>query len=157
MKKKLLYITLILLCVFVIKGGVSAEMKKDSKNIFMKIFFIPFEVSTYIPVTMNDIEDRSLNTIWFAKDHVFSKEIKKILESNRTDKTIDNKVIRLKVVFLKDNHIYYIDQNGIVLKDNKIHFLLSKEKLNKIEKSILYFSGIVDVEAAEKLFNENEE
>ncbi|MBI1912830.1 MAG: hypothetical protein HYS21_12625 [Deltaproteobacteria bacterium] len=152
--KKFVISFFILLSLF-LEGGATAKMKEDP-NIFMKIFFIPFKVSTYIPVTMDHIEERSLNTIWFAKNHVFGEEIKKILESSRTDKKIDNKIIRLKVEFLEDNHKYYIDQNGIVLKDDKINYLLSKEEMSKLEKSILYFSEVIDLKAARKIFKESE-
>jgi hypothetical protein len=133
---------------------VNSEMTNNKGRPSMKIYFVPFEIETYVPITMNDIESKSKYEIWFYGEHAFCNKIQRLLESNKTNAKIDNKVIRLKVEIFKNEGIiaYYVDQEGVVVKNKEETFYLSKDKLKTIEKEILYFSGVVDIKTSRKLF-----
>ncbi len=74
----------------------------------------------------------------------FCDKLKTMFESQHTQTEIDKKKIRLKMEDFKDKVVYYVDQNGIVLKNNSESFKLEKSEMDTIEQGIIYFSGVVD-------------
>lgn len=142
MKYRVYVILFLLLGLFLnFNGGNTKEMKHVDKEAIMKIYFIPFEIETYVPVTILNIEDSSIYELRFVKEHIFCTELRNLLESNKVNNKIDNKAIRLKVEFTREKNVYYVDQKGVVLKNNETYYQLSKKAMQKIEKEILYLSG----------------
>ncbi len=77
--------------------------------------------------------------------------LRKALEAKATQKKIDNRVIRLKVEFVSDGNVFYVDQEGVVLKNDQKGFQISKKQREEIEREILYFSGVVDFKESKRL------
>lgn len=138
-------------------AGFTMEARAADK-VLMKLYFIPFEIQTYLPVTMEDIENKSSKRIWFSGDHAFCTWIQEALQSKRIDAKIDSNNIRLKVEIVDKNNfvrsIYYVDSKGKVLKDGKKTFLLSEAVMKKIAEDIRYFSGVVDINASREFLKE---
>ncbi len=120
-------------------------------EILMKIYFIPFTIETYTPVTQNNIEEKSLHAIWFTQPNPFIGRLHSLLQSSPTQEKVDDRVIRLKVEFVKEREVFYVDQDGIGTKDSKKYYKLSKKVQDEVEKAILYFSGVIDIKANKEL------
>lgn len=125
-----------------------------SAEILMKIYFIPFAIETYVPVTESNIEDTSIYAIWFTQQHPFISRLHKLLQSKRITGKMDNRVVRLKVEFVKENEVFYVDRDGIVAKDSADYYKLSQKAQNEIESEIKHFSGVVDIKAKRALEKE---
>lgn len=78
-------------------------------------------------------------------------KLRKVLESKATRKKINNRAIRLKVEFVSDGNVFFVDQEGVVLKNEQRGFQISKRQREEIEREILYFSGVVDVNESRNL------
>lgn len=143
--KNIIYTFIALLICFTL-----ADAKADSKASAgvpkMSLYFLEFKTKTYAAVTMENIEDSSDYRFFFYKRNPFMDEIRTILETRRTKEAIDNHLIRLKIILSdKDKQtVYYVDSNGVVLKNDKT-FLLDDKELKRLEKQVLYFNGVVDV------------
>ena len=141
--KKLFWITLLVLplLMLVVAKGESSKMRQA----VAKIFFIPFEIETYMPVSTKNIEEYSQNIIGFYNQHEFCKMLPEVLERTKKKVDIDNKKIRFKFENYVDKKIYFIDQSGVVKRNDGRTFILNKEELKKLEAGILYFSGVIDL------------
>lgn len=128
-----------------------ATQTPGESKAFAKIYFVPFAVKTFAPITMEEIKGKGIHAIWFTKGHPFISKLEKTLESKATEKKINNRVIRLKVAFGKEGNVFYVDQEGIVLKNDQKSFQISKKQREEIERDILYFSGVVDVKESKSL------
>ena len=147
---KLLVFLLVIGISFVNVEG-NPELEKVDYKVIVKIYFIPFKDETYGPITIDDIEDASIYSIWFTEKNAFIEKLKKLLESKEKSKGVDNDVIRLKVEFVEERSIYFVDQEGNVMKNHKSNFRIPKKELENLEKEILYFSGVVDLKAGKDL------
>ncbi|MFQ5853603.1 MAG: hypothetical protein ACE5JU_23845 [Candidatus Binatia bacterium] len=129
-------------------------MRKEVHEPLMRIYFLPFGIVTYLPITMSNIEETSDYAIWFMKkhppeegEHPFISKIQKLLQSRPVRVAINEFAIRLKVVL--NNDVFFVDQNGIVLeKSSGKTFSLSKPQMEEIENDIKYFSGVIDIRAS---------
>lgn len=142
-------LAIILFLVLLVEGtGVTIEEK--GHEAMMRVYFIPFAIETYVPITMTNIEDKSLHAIWFTKEHPLINKLRNLLRLRPAREDIDNRVVRLKVQFVRDT--FYVDQEGRVIEENTgKKFRLSKKQLDEIEKSILYFAGVIDIKASKSL------
>jgi hypothetical protein len=125
----------------------SKEQRESGEEPTMKIYYEEFSSVPYGPTTAESIEKWQDLLIWFYGDHQFIGNFKKLLEKKKTDKSIDDKKIRLKAVIKNgDNEsIYLVDYYGIVAKsDTKYTYILTKEELKKINDELVYFHGVVD-------------
>jgi hypothetical protein len=95
----------------------------------MKIYYIPFKVETYIPVTIDDIEKRAFYSFKVPESSKLTIELKKLLNANIPG-TFNNKAVRLKVI--EGSNIYYVDSLGNIYNLNKI----TKTKLGDLENII---------------------
>jgi hypothetical protein len=122
----------------------------DTKFKTMKIHFIPFLVETYVPVTMSDIESSSHVVLWFTQSHIFMNDLRRVLTARRASRSIDDRVIRLKVEL--DTETFFVDKDGVVFEPSTgASFRLTSDDLSDVQKRILYFSGVVDIKASERL------
>lgn len=90
----------------------------EEKEIY-KIFYIPFDVETYIPITPDNIEKNAHYV--FEKS---SKEIDRIFIYSKQCKSIsplrsDFKTTRAKIIKIKSGEFINIDQDRYLLIDNK--------------------------------------
>jgi hypothetical protein len=116
----------------------------SKKEPFSKLYFTEFKTKTYFPITMEDVEKQSDYRFYFYKKNPLLNDIKKILETRSTKNTIDNKCIRLKISY-SEGEKYFVDCNGVVLKNGKETFLLSDSELKRLEGQILNLNGVVDI------------
>lgn len=134
--------------------GAEAFDNKDTDRFLMKVYFLPFTIETYVPVTIDNIKTDSSNKIWFSYTHMFHKYMQEILEKNKGKTKINKLAIRMKVEFVNKNNFiyaqYYVDRDGKVLKNNGETFLLSQMMMREIEEKIAYFSGVVDIIACKE-------
>ena len=140
----ILFIVLISFFLIILYKGVSNEMENTKQECLFRVDLIPFRIETYVPVNKSDIGITSHYRIGFYKKHEFCDKLKTMFESQHTQTEINEKMIRLKMQDFEDKVVYYVDQNGIVLKNNSESFKLVKSEMDTIEQGIIYFSGVVD-------------
>jgi hypothetical protein len=104
----------------------SSDSLRDSSYL---IYYIPFNVETYIPVTKSNIEEKS-----HYKFNISSKEfilhIKTMLNAMKEGQFLPKRV-RLKLVM--DSIEYFFDSEGGVEIDRR-HFKVDKYELEEIIK-----------------------
>jgi hypothetical protein len=132
------------------------DARTELDHPLMRVYFIPFDVLTYVGITMDSVENASTYAIWFMKgrppareeEHIFISKLRRHLESRPAPgKKIADNFIRLKVDF--GEQTFFVDQKGtIVEKDSGKTFTLSKAQMRQIENDILYFAGVVDLRAS---------
>lgn len=145
---------LVLLLAVSIGERAEPEMRRDSDQTRMRVYFIPFEIQTYSAVTMNDIEAKSLYALWFTKEHSLISKFRRLLQSRPSPEKIDNMVIRLKVEL--PTLVFYVDQEGRVLERNRGDtFQLSKKQMAELKSSIVYFDGVIDIRASKDVKQAN--
>ncbi len=84
----------------------------------MKIYYIPFRNQTYLPVTVENIEEKSLYTFNVPAHSDLAIELTKLLNSDIPG-VFDYYRVRLKMV--KGNTSYYVDTKGNIINiSNKI-------------------------------------
>jgi hypothetical protein len=115
----------------------------------MRLYFlVPFSIETFTPVTMENIGIQFGREVWFMEDRPFIMELVTMLKSHPTKKEIAAKGIRLKVDLGPVRGMYFVDKEGTVLKrDSKTTFQLSVEELERLERKLESFIGVVDVKA----------
>lgn len=149
------WILLMSICALGILEGEGAERHSVNRNgmILMRLYFTPFETTTYVPLTMENIEDRSTYAIWFPRDtsrreneHPLVSKLRRSLQSQPATGGIDHSFIRLKVVI--ENDVFYVDHGGFVFHpSSRKTFTVSKKEMLEIEEEISRLSGVVDVRA----------
>ena len=97
----------------------------------IKVYFIPFEVETYIPVTVATIECKA-HEVWLLsrKNAIYLSSIIAPVE----EKEFDERKVRIKII--GDGRPYYIDSSGVVLK-GALNFQIDKIKFNRLSGSIV--------------------
>jgi hypothetical protein len=119
----------------------------------MKLYFIPFAASTYVPVTTKNIEESSGHVIWLVKElggateHPFGGELEKVLQAHRVQTAFSEDFVRLKVE--TRGKIFFVDNKGaVVLHPGGTTYRISQVEMKRIEKEILNFSGVIDMKAS---------
>jgi len=117
-----------------------------------RVYFIPFDVTTFVPVTMGNIEEAATFEISLvgpegnSEPHQFIKSLRAMIQARAAKAPLNDLAVRLKLVLAAET--YYIDAAGGVLEvSSKRTFLLQKTELRRIERSIEGFSGVVDMKA----------
>jgi hypothetical protein len=98
---------------------------------FMKIYYMPFGIQTYVPVTKEDIEKRALYRLNVPQSSKDAIKILGLLDSGHETDDFNNQVVRLKVV-TSAGRSYYADSMGNVEALSK----RSRISLNDLEKVI---------------------
>lgn len=129
----------------VLEGG---AMSKDLHTTLH--FVMPFSIETYIPITMESVENDSYE-VWIMKDHKAAKELIQALQLRPSHKAIHEKEIRFKADFGSSGGIFFLDKEGIVLRKNDgLHFELSEKQLEHVEHLLQDMIGVVDVRAYDR-------
>lgn len=136
-------------------AGGSTMSQHSNSRVMMEIYFVPFAIETYIPITMDEIVDKAHHVIWFSKEHPLISKLRRLLTSAISTARVDNDVIRLKVSF--QGQQFFVDKDGVVVDPTTgTNYVLTHEQLVDIETSILYFSGVIDVKASKEVMRKNE-
>jgi hypothetical protein len=121
-----------------------------------RVYFTPFKVTTYVPLTMDDIEKKATYTIWFLKEHPsrrdgehpFVSKLRLLLRAHATREDIAPQFVRLKVVF--PHETYVADTNGTVIQvGTEQRFRLTEQEMNEITQGLVNFSGVIDIQAGQ--------
>lgn len=159
--RKILFSFIFMAVIFVSSltaGGTELNKPKDMERILMRIYFTPFTSETYVPLTMEEIEERCTYMIWFIKEHPstrlkehpFVLKLKNLFGLKSTNVQIDNLLIRLKVIL--GDEIFFVDKNGVVLnKSTERTFSLSKTQRMEIQEEIINYSGVIDVRTSKDI------
>jgi hypothetical protein len=138
----ILIIGLSILSVLMTSSGVRAD-----KPLMRLFFVVPFSIETYVPITIQNIEEQG-HTIWFMEEQPFISELLNMLKSRPTKRQILTKGVRLKADFGESGSVFFIDRNGSILQQNTgATFNLSAEQLEQLQRQLHYFIGVVDVKA----------
>ena len=130
-------------------GGMGVAQRAEEKAI-MEIYFIPFGVQTFFPVTMNDIENRSHHSIQVYGNKEFARTVLKLISGEKTVQNINGEAIRMKVVYLKEGTVFYIDAQGIGVTNKGATFSLEKNRLAEIENKLLNLQNVVGIKNIKK-------
>lgn len=114
----------------------------------LKIYYVPFRVETFVPITTEDIEAQSDLVIWIYDNDPLVSEIISLFKGEKPSKEIrDVPVghlnIRLKIENLNDGTAYFVDKGGILQTNKGDRFLLSPSQIEKIEAKITSLRGVV--------------
>jgi len=116
----------------------------------LRLYFLPFSIETYLPVTAANIEEHG-HAIWFMEEHPFISKLRSMLQAHPAKSEILSKGIRLKADFRIPKAVFLVDRNGTVQrKDSGATFRLEQREVDQLEQEIRYFFGIVDVKAFER-------
>lgn len=96
------------------------------------VYFIPFEVETYVPVTKNDIISQAWEKWTISSKDQHYQLIKLLDKGNK--KEFDEGMVRCLI--LSDNQTYLIDYNGVVIKDGTSGVVIDKSKFLQFRKSL---------------------
>ena len=128
------------------------EWKNADDQPLIKIYLIPFALSSSLEATQEDIEHKSHIVLWIFDNDKAAGEFKKLILANRTaGAPLENSQIRLKVVFPKENITVFVDREGHALKNPENKYAFSKADLQKIEQKIRSFVGVIDIKQSEAM------
>lgn len=97
------------------------------------IYFVPFDIHTYSPITNNNIKEYAWEK-WEvdSKDKVM--ELKSIIKNN--EKKYDfNKIYIRSIIYFKDKTIY-LDTKGVASDNLKTGVIIDKEKFIEFGRSL---------------------
>jgi len=141
----------ILLSLVIFVGSVVAARRAMADEPLLRLYFVPFAIETYIPITTANIEEHG-NTIWFLEAHPFIPKLSAALKSRPTKRQILSNGIRLKADLGPSAGVFFVDRNGTVLNEQSgATFVLLPKELERLEKEIRYFIGVVDVKASKRV------
>jgi hypothetical protein len=95
------------------------------------VYFIPFELETYIPITPATIKCQALEK-WAVSDETQVSHLIDILKQG-VEATFDDHRVRVKVSV--HNKTYYIDSEGVVRKGKK-NYKIDKLEFTKFGESL---------------------
>jgi len=96
------------------------------------VYFIPFEVETYAPVTPATIISQAWEKWTISSEPETSRLINLLNLGNQAD--FDEK--RVRGLVISDNQTYFIDSNGVVIRKGKLYMFKEKGELGiTIEKT----------------------
>ncbi len=127
-----------------------AEGPCESQTPALKLYFIPFKMETLEPVKMGkSIELESTAALWVYDNDKVVGDIKSILQRAKEPTkenvlTIRKTQIRLKVVFPKESLTYYVDKDGILLKNRNLS-QMTAEQMEELELKIKNLTSILDL------------
>ncbi len=124
-------------------GGGTAQGIEEKTT--MKIYYVPFEVETFVPITMEDIESRSHLVLWIYDNEQLVAEILSLLQGEKTSKEINDAGIRLKIENVKDETVFSVDREGVGFTNKGDRFLLTKAQVDKLQVKIMSLRGVVHV------------
>ena len=106
----------------------------QSQEAVALIYYIPFNIETYVPVTVDDIEKRAHLKLVLLEESDLLGRLAKLLSDNKVRGSFDGRVVRLKVVLKKE--VYFVDADGGV-KHNGSEYTINPDEIEKIVKELL--------------------
>jgi len=153
--------------IFLVLFRVSGNSIAFAAEPLLRLYYIPFDIETFIPVTKTVISKGS--PIVFLKKHPFISELLKSLqahtpyerkpseeptaplEPSQKDEDRDRGNYRLKADFGSSVGIFWVTQGGGVIKEDGAHFFLTKNEMELLDQKIKYFHGVVDTAVASQI------
>lgn len=115
------YFALILSFIFLFPNAGKVETGEMK---MVKVFYLPFDVATYLPVTPVNIEKEAQCVFRFPFQGDDIKKLKDILNTEKRGNFID-KLVRLKIVGLYSEDVY-VDIKGGLRKGNNESKLINR-------------------------------
>jgi hypothetical protein len=116
---------------FIIFVGCSNhELVRSKKDIFVKVYYLPFPIATYVPVTMSNIGTGQPKEIYLTKEEV--NDIYEVFQRVSPMPIFTDATVRLKIAIPNKKDIY-IEQTGVVLNGEEVQ-KINIEGLKKLEK-----------------------
>jgi len=123
----------------------------------MEVYFTPFDARTFLALTMQNVEEQSTFKFRFvfenpltSPDHPFGKKLRRMLTATKTSEKISQTSIRLKVKY--PEAVFFADRDGRVFSERTgERYQLTKKRMAEIESDIMYFSGVVDLDALKNM------
>lgn len=106
----------------------------------MAIYYIPFGIQTYIPVTTEDIKPRSFYKLCIRNQKTI-KAIEAVM-SAKADGVMVKKMVRAKVVMPTSGKVFFVDSTGGVIAENDGEFRINAEDLENILMSYIKENNI---------------
>jgi hypothetical protein len=123
MNKKTFYALFIGFCALACKSPGEAKMTA---------YYIPFSVETYIPVTVEDIEEKAHFVFLIEGDYL--KKINELL-TKKSEGTFDGQKVRMKLK--SKNGDLFVDANGGVVGPDHREFKISALELENLITPLL--------------------
>jgi len=124
----------------------------ERSPVITRMYFIPFDVTTFVPVTTRNIEEAATVEINLVGPegnggpHPFVKSLRAMIKAHVSKAPLNDLAVRLKLVL--EDETYYVDAAGGVLEvSSKRTFRLQKAELRRIEQALEGFAGVVDMKA----------
>ncbi len=119
---------------FLFLVGVAMLIHARPPETSVKIYYIPFDVQTYEPVSADNIDNQAFIVISMRRDWI-SEEILSCITPT-TPISMDKKGVRLKIIIKNDVYLFDANGNGVMnhkravfLNTNKIGHILSAKKV----------------------------
>jgi len=126
--------------------------RSDDSAVISRLYFLPFNTETFVPVTMDRIEAAALVDLVLVNPQSrgdvqpFVKTLRGMMVGRVPAGRLNELAIRLKLVL--EGKTYYVDARGTVLEAASGRtFRLEKSDLNRIESSIHALTGAIDMKA----------
>ncbi len=150
------YFFVIILCLVFIGNPTWAGECMTAEPIAKLYFVVPFSIETYIPITIESIEEGAAHHVVFMNPHSFVEKLPGVLQSHPTNKTLNLKGIRLKFKLYDSESVFWVDREGVVGREgSNTNYLLTGEELASLEQELKSFIGVVDVKAYKNWMKEN--
>lgn len=102
--------------------GTIAYAENNKSDAF--VYYVPFDVDTYAPVTTENIVEQSFCKLSFSGSSDVAKSLTYLLTAAPAG-TFSNKVVRLKVSMPNDVDIFVDTDGGVLITGNELHKRLS--------------------------------
>jgi len=129
----IIFVTLLILLILWQSDNI--EYRDDNGSKKVEIYYLPFEVWTYAPVTIDSIEEQSNQ---YGKVDIDNMRFKSFIENAKKSRLVDAiglKFIRVKII-MPNGEIIYIDKSHVMKFDNEIRVMSEKtfQKFNELLK-----------------------
>ena len=125
--------------------GSDASAQGIEEKPSIKIYYVPFDTETFVPITKEDIESRSYLELWIYDNEQLVAEILSLLQGEKTSKKINDEGIRLKIENVKAGTVFFVDRDGVGFTNKGGSFLLTKAQVSKLQTKIVKLRGVVHV------------
>jgi len=104
----------------------------QSEESTTKVYFVPFEVETYVPITPETIESQAWEK-WTISSKEENSRLLRILRGG-PEGAYDKNKTRVLIIFGKES--YYVDSSGVVRLDGKRDARIDKSALITFRDSL---------------------
>lgn len=108
------------------------SMSQDASSM-IKIYYVPLGAETYVPMTVENIEEHYIRYVDLEDSSSEFKKIMSLVQPSAPGK-FDEKSVRVKIDSPNHENVY-IDNHGVV-KFGESSFLLAESNLKKVKKML---------------------